>query len=1540
MPKFITFLVALFFYCQIIFSSIWPYTAFFRLETNVNSNVVIGYETQIFWFLNHEISFESSYASFLTCLVVFIICFAWFLFIATFYHLRRRYMKWTLYPTRVIIEIIAPIFLHPSTAAAGSALLTLMNTKTALSWVFFVIGVIIYVCFLFIFLTGYSFMCNSAILVTTLYTAFDPTFMKIMSITSSLMVFLSFLFYNFEGWVTNILQIVHFAIFLYLFIQVFQIKFHSKVGNYLVFSFVLTSLLCDLLLLICNLAPTILFGMIPIFVSIIAFVLFYVIGIFVIKATFKKVANQMKYDIEEDEEVTAEFQSNLFRSLRIDTSRNKALLYLRIGLVEMTEPFTDWSLVKFIIANYADDQSVLCPVIQILSFFPCQQQLLNGCFVQVLKKKKLNLGQRFLIYQAYRIKTMRQSSIPLEANERMLHLRLNTRDCEFAIKSVWGSKVTPSIGLFETINSMTEKTDGLWQEGIRDYPNNSKISEDYCRFLTECRMDFKGAVVQKQRIDMIDNGHNFSRDYSFRSFVQNFPLYLKKNLVDTSGNMIRKNRHTKGTNSSNSSHSKQTYSTSGSLVNIDFELEMMQARVLFSQSKLRMALYNALKNTRLMVSNLMIVTAIISFVVCVICFVVMDILIKQWLYERSLDSANSEKLTNSFFYMNVASLNILIEFMMLNNRFLNMEYMMEFRKVESNLTSYIVFGIDMRPDLIKNMIKSQNYFEEFLNEISNQASSGLNVYDMALSLFKPRVPGIVCWHGRPTNTYNRSMKDSMTDLFYDFNRLQAFPSDLHLYMTDPYCEIPTNMILIGDPLRYLLENLHSAQVNSSSSFNANVNTNLIIIPTILLIMTLIPFLIVGIVYSMKMKKFASLLIGLDPKTKEGCKKPILVSSDQQNDVTTSDHIEVGHKWLVNMFIHVFFSILAFIVIFIMIYRSSHTNNILKKINDWQYLSSMRFIYSIELTHIIWHAVILNGSFESRTLSQKAMANVCNRLITNLKAVNTLLLKGSANYQSCVGFDRELDEINTKEQCNLNETNETESIHDLYRCASANQAINVFADIVQTVTTKIESYGGKIEDPILINLIHLANAHLWHHLSLGNSRLLELILFYYQDYSDSCDVYMLCGIIVGFIILVFQIYCSIYSHKLYHVGLSLVRRIPLQQFVANKTLLNFVLNRKSVHMSSITCTSQSVIMHSNDGMIGVNNEGIIEIINPAVTTILGYTPDQLLGQPITEIFKPDDGEHIAQQMKSMSNGQGLLINEKHLICISDNANEVPCHIFIIGLKGKTHSVVESYAFLCRDESSLVEQQTAAEEAKAQSEKLLFQILPRNIVTKLNRGEHDISFSVPSASIIFTDIVRFSDYSSNLSPSEVMGNLSQIFASFDEAVKQHTLITKIKLIGDIYMAAAGLFSEEGSNPSLHAEQTVKFGLDCLQCIEDMNIKLDANLQLRIGVNSGGPLYAGVLGSDKPVFDIIGDPINVAARLQTTDLPGRIQIPQSTYDLIAQCGFLIEQRGEVFLKGKGKTVAYFVNPMSATFASMSEEQMTLTSNDKMKTSSPFFS
>jgi class 3 adenylate cyclase len=241
-----------------------------------------------------------------------------------------------------------------------------------------------------------------------------------------------------------------------------------------------------------------------------------------------------------------------------------------------------------------------------------------------------------------------------------------------------------------------------------------------------------------------------------------------------------------------------------------------------------------------------------------------------------------------------------------------------------------------------------------------------------------------------------------------------------------------------------------------------------------------------------------------------------------------------------------------------------------------------------------------------------------------------------------------------------------------------------------------------------------------------------------------------------------------------------------------------------------------------------------------------------------------------------------------------------------------SQLRSFVLILRDETLLQTQMKEEEEAKARSEGLFYSILPRDIVIRLNQGEKDISFSVPSVSVVFVDIEKFSEFYSHLSPNQIMEALSAIFQKFDSIREKYSLITKIKLIGDIYMAAGGLFNLN-DDPAHHAKEVIEFGLECLIAMEEINRNLDSQLKLRIGINTDGPLIAGVLGTDKPIFDIIGDTINVAACLQSTDVPGNIQISKKTYELVSGMDFNIEYRGEVVLKGKGKQSGYISKPGS---------------------------
>jgi PAS domain S-box-containing protein len=320
---------------------------------------------------------------------------------------------------------------------------------------------------------------------------------------------------------------------------------------------------------------------------------------------------------------------------------------------------------------------------------------------------------------------------------------------------------------------------------------------------------------------------------------------------------------------------------------------------------------------------------------------------------------------------------------------------------------------------------------------------------------------------------------------------------------------------------------------------------------------------------------------------------------------------------------------------------------------------------------------------------------------------------------------------------------------------------------------------------------------------------------------------------------------------------------------------------------------------------------MELVSASLSDILGFNPEQVLGQQVMVLLNRDDAVKVRTRMEMMINRECPKLFTDNVECINDSNLVIACGMTLMILENSDRAF-SNFVMILRDISSLIAQREAAETAKGASEKLLYEILPRDIVNRLNQHEQDISFVVPSATLMFIDIQKFSAYAASLTPQEIMGNLSLIFGGFDANLRTYPLLTKIKLIGDVYMCAAGLFNPE-EPPLSHAEQMVRFALDAHRTLDTTNVQLGANLAVRIGVNTGGPIIAGVLGTDKPVFDIIGDPINIAARLQSTCIAGKVQISESTYELVKDSGFLIEPRGEVFLKGKGKRPAFLV---TATF------------------------
>jgi class 3 adenylate cyclase len=207
----------------------------------------------------------------------------------------------------------------------------------------------------------------------------------------------------------------------------------------------------------------------------------------------------------------------------------------------------------------------------------------------------------------------------------------------------------------------------------------------------------------------------------------------------------------------------------------------------------------------------------------------------------------------------------------------------------------------------------------------------------------------------------------------------------------------------------------------------------------------------------------------------------------------------------------------------------------------------------------------------------------------------------------------------------------------------------------------------------------------------------------------------------------------------------------------------------------------------------------------------------------------------------------------------------------------------------------------EEERTRSDRLLLNILPRPIADRLKSGEEHIVNSFDEVTVMFADLVGFTALSTQIPPTKLVRLLDQIFSVFDEIADRHGL-EKIKTIGDNYMAAAGLPFPHHD----HASAAAHMALDMHEAIEKFRPSQSV-LKLRIGICTG-PVIAGVIGQNKFIYDLWGDTVNTASRMESHGVPGRTQVAETTYELLRD-RFRFEERGAIEVKGKGSMKTYFL-------------------------------
>ncbi len=226
-------------------------------------------------------------------------------------------------------------------------------------------------------------------------------------------------------------------------------------------------------------------------------------------------------------------------------------------------------------------------------------------------------------------------------------------------------------------------------------------------------------------------------------------------------------------------------------------------------------------------------------------------------------------------------------------------------------------------------------------------------------------------------------------------------------------------------------------------------------------------------------------------------------------------------------------------------------------------------------------------------------------------------------------------------------------------------------------------------------------------------------------------------------------------------------------------------------------------------------------------------------------------------------------------------------------------------IAKQNAIILQNQKVIEAEKEKSETLLLNILPASVAAELKENGTSTPRHYDAVTVLFTDFVGFTQISERLTPTELIATLDKVFLEFDLICERHHL-SRIKTIGDSYMCVAGLPEPEKN----HATNAVLAALEMLEYVEAFNAKIaDARLRwnVRIGINSG-PVVAGVVGIKKFAFDIWGDAVNIASRMESSGEAGKVNVSGATHDLLPQ-QFRFTYRGKVSAKNKGEIDMYFV-------------------------------
>lgn len=1203
----------------------------------------------LYCFTNWGISFDK----FNKCLPQYIICFCipliiicMMVYLYSFYSMNHSFHSWHLHFTSITYSIVSRAFFPTIASISAQSFIELTKNSSGFTISFFITS-LIFLIIIFLFLKLFQKSVSNSPVLSQLWYAWDSECFFADFFYKFYISFVIPILDLFPAWMTwsylpiTILFIAKQTYSLY-FLPFFTIR-----ANVFVSTKCVLLIACQICSLIWHFMPKMniwLFLSIPIITCIIACFPLH----FLFRKRVRKISSKLSKEslgVEppyHDREVRSYFETLVFSSVR------DLVCYLRVGCMEQCDFFIDFSFQRYIMESYMM-KDVLFPMLQLTALFPQQLDFLTYCLKLSSMLRDLSIEEQYFIYQTRRIQILRQSSIQ---KDELQKLQKQSSITISNVRTFWSeilnakTKISPAS--FRAIRMMTIETESMFLNAIEKYPNNHSILEEFVNFLVEGSGNYSSAVHWKRKSNMLELGKQIVIDYAFKSLVNVYPNYLTDHILDIHGHLLSKGDSSTTNNSSNNSGegSSDSFSDSNdtsSLSDADDYRFDQTINTLFDHGKLRIKFAHLLNSSRPKFFNFITLGIIIEFLVILLIFSLImvylpratksDLVYPNLIQKVSWmsDAIGYSGIINSIKYLTDPSI----------NKFGGLDIISEYLFINENdypSSSILKSGSSCLSSTISSL---SLHFMQFLYFLQEHLTSDLiELYYSFSQNKKCHYTSIIVDIGSSTPTVNDMVQFQEESYFSTRTMISAFYYSINRILT--YGPTPQNIIntfSLLNSLSELSDSIYEIGLSSMQSLHSFVDIIMYSIASVFFFFS-ISFWIYQL-YSMTkhFTDYSEILKFVDKATVEKSYQPISLHSNVKTirgSTSTSVH---QSDWVIPALgTMIIFSVFLYTGLIILPYNAHSPNySDINEIFSWSYLSSNEFSSLLKSILILvmnstmpdLAASILIDPITGQVPSATEKSVGENQILMHYKYGRNLTLRiltSTINSQNKLNLHSRFLQQSTTTPQSYQEGLSYDSLEQRTQIAAIDAALTVFS--LRFPNNVLDHYGNGttiFNTYEFAELFYLLDTHLFTELFDFQHAISNFIDDFYSYSSSRIYIVFIIAIIVSFIIVII---CIILLHMLYQSYQGIIQLLillPPENLLSNNRIISFLF--KSNDDENYTHSIPELILFKNSYSIITlkADDLVIQSINTSLQKMTGFTPDQLLGQPIVWLIPQNNSK---------------------------------------------------------------------------------------------------------------------------------------------------------------------------------------------------------------------------------------------------------------------------------------------------------------------------